>query len=434
MPATLGEDSLPAAAHSCYESCFTQGGSLLALIHRVVFDVEVDADGRLRRRAGAAVRPEPARGEGVVHRRLAALADAPDQRIAEFASVHGLLRQRPSPILPPPGARSAAATLAAGQEAVDDSARVGAWIDAGCAGRAPEGTLDTLGAVVVYALLPDAFLDGFEALMDGSVQSPPLSAVDFYSASLRAADIAGPVASPFLDDLDLVRRIGPARLRRALGVNQWASRVIGGLDEVPELVAAVGGPDALFRTLAGALPEAYLVPALLDGPDGAATALLRSMSDETAADWREAAGHVAGITRSVGLVRRALGGPGASAAEKRVLAALHADLAGYRSPLPLSAAELAERVQPLLAASIAAELEELAAWPTRRGRPEGLYARALVAAYAELTGASPPVSCSTAGCAGSFPPTRNRRYCDSCRSERAAATVRGIRARTASRR
>jgi hypothetical protein len=128
------------------------------------------------------------------------------------------------------------------------------------------------------------------------------------------------------------------------------------------------------------------------------------------------------------LVRGALQPEGISRTDKGELASFYADLADYRSPLDLAAAEIADRVRPLLARSIESELAGLDSWPIRRGGLVGLYPRALVAAWTELTEASPPIACATPGCAGTVPPTRNRLYCDSCRASRRRDQAQRIRA------
>ena len=74
---TVGSGRAPTEPHSCYESAFALRNANL-LLARAVIDVEADAEGRLRPRAGATIRSEPARGEAVVHRRLAELVYSPD--------------------------------------------------------------------------------------------------------------------------------------------------------------------------------------------------------------------------------------------------------------------------------------------------------------------------------------------------------------------
>ena len=97
------------------------------LFHSVAVDVEIGPGGRLRPRPGAAWRPQPARGEATVHQAFASLAEASDDRIAAFASVHGFLRRQAGGHLSQPGPVSLAATTAIGQQATDDAERVADW-------------------------------------------------------------------------------------------------------------------------------------------------------------------------------------------------------------------------------------------------------------------------------------------------------------------
>ena len=251
------------------------------LFQRVAIDVEVSPEGRIQPRPGAAWRPEPARGEVAIHRRLAALADASDARIARFASVHGFLRRDLGAILGPAGPASEQRTAAIGQETVDDSVRVQVWIERGAPGSPPAGTEDTVAAVAVYAGLPDSFLDAFDALLDGTTEQPLLAAAEFVSATAHATVAAGPASIPYLTDPARIRTIDQVRLRRALRINEYVSRLLGGLEDVPADLAELGGVDALVRSLVVNLPEAYAIPELLDGLDGPATTYLRSLATET---------------------------------------------------------------------------------------------------------------------------------------------------------
>src|SRR5450759_2224680 len=110
-------------------------GELSVLLLRVVADLHIDPAGNLRPRRGVVWRIEPARGEAGLHRRLAALADAPAPRIVAFASAYGLLRRpTPSPLdMPEPASR--ALTTAIGQEDADNSVRLREWLESGASGE-----------------------------------------------------------------------------------------------------------------------------------------------------------------------------------------------------------------------------------------------------------------------------------------------------------
>jgi hypothetical protein len=421
MAATLGEDAIAAGAHSCYESCFTPEGRESVLLQRVVIDVEVGPEGRLQPRAGAALRSEPARGEVAIHRRLAGLETAPDARIAGFASIRGFLRRRSLPALSAPS--SEAMTTIIGQEAMDDSARAQEWFERGAVGPPPEGTNDTVAAVVLFATMPGELLDAFDAFLGGAAPAP-IAPAAFYGLALPVAAATGAAALPYLADAGHIRTIDPSRVRQAFRMNEWACRLAAGLEPVPEVLSAIGGPDDFIRQLTANVPEAYAFPELLDGPDGRATAFMRTITIETVDDWRTAARDMGALVLALDHLRGALATAGMTRAEKTQLAHLYTRLAEYRAPASLTAAEIADRVRPLLKSHIESELESLGVWPVRRGAPAGVYVRALLAAWAELTQVAPPTACATSGCAGVAPATRNRRYCDSCQANRRRETVR----------
>jgi hypothetical protein len=398
------------------------------LFQRLVIEIEVDPEGRLRPRAGATWRSEPARNEAAIHRRFATLSGASAGRIAAFASVHGLLRRHTASVLSA-DPRSAETMIALGHQDADDSIRVADWIERGAPGAPPAGTEDTVAIVALYASLPDIIFDAFEAILDGTVQAAAIEPADFLGIAARAATGAGSAALPFLADPGRIRALDPTRVRRALRMNEWASRVFAGLEEVPDALAAIGGPDDFVRQFMTNLPEAYAIPELLDGPHGPASTRAEELVTETVSDWHAAARDIGAHVRGLDLIRGALRSDGLTAAEKRDLAGLYADLAAYRSPLDPSAAEIAERTRPLLARRIESEIATIDSWPIRRAALAGLYARALIAAWHELTDALPPIACATAGCHGTVPPIRNRRYCDQCQIDRRREAVRQTRSR-----
>ena len=66
--------------------------------------------------------------------------------------------------------------------------------------------------------------------------------------------------------------------------------------------------------------------------------------------------------------------------------------------------------------------------PFDEGTLAGVLVRSLVAARIEVTATAPLAACATPGCTGTFTPTRNRLYCDACRTARSRAAVRRTRA------
>lgn len=137
--------------------------------------------------------------------------------------------------------------------------------------------------------------------------------------------------------------------------------------------------------------------------------------------------------RHLDLVAAAIDPLGVSQSDKAELCALAEQLAGFVPSRRLSAAELAERVAPLLRVRLEADLAALLAWPLDTNAPVGLRARALLAAWPELTSGQPLVRCRTTGYAGSFPASRKRSLCDNCLAERSRDKVRRSRAAAAAR-
>jgi hypothetical protein len=402
------------------------------LLQRAVTEVEVDASGRLRPRAGAAWRPEPARGEASLHRRLAKLTEATGAQLAAFASTYGFLRVHGSAIFGMPGPESVASTVAIGQEALDAGTRVEEWFNAGAIGDPPPATEDTLLAIELFAALPDWIFATFEATNgreDPDVKTDP---GQFFRVGLPVAVAASRAIQQHGFNLARFRQLDPVRVRRALRLNEWFNRVIGGLEETPASLAAVGGADGLIRQLTSTAPELFAIPNLFGAQDADVVAFLDALATETVDDWRTAAAEHRDLVRSIDLIRSAIGPDGIVAADKQDLADLHADLAGYRSSMDLAAAEIAERTRPLLAARLEGRLTALGAWPLRRGALAGVLVRSFVAAWVELTDAAPATACATLGCPGTFAPRRNRLYCDSCQTARSRDAVRRTRAAASS--
>ena len=427
MPGTVRPVRVATGRHYRYELCFSTP-RLTLLFQRAVIEVEIDHGGRLRPSPGAAWRPEPAHGESTLHRRLAALVDATDAQLAAFASTYGFLRMHGDALFGEPGPASVAATVALGQEALDDGIRVGEWFDSGAIGDPPDGTEDTLLIIELYGALPDWVFDTLESAPGPEARQGPTDPAEFFRVVLPVAEATRRAIEQNGFDLARFRQLDPSRVRRALQLNEWVNRVVGALDDVPLSLAAVGGADGLIRQLTATVPELFMVADPLPVHGDNIAARLDVLAVETVDDWRTAAAEHRDLVRSIDLVGSALRPTGVSTYDKQHLAALHADLAGYRSSVGLAAAEIAERTRPLLAASLEAKLSDLGTWPVRRGTLAGVLVRSLVAAWIEVTATAPLAACATPGCTGTFTPTRNRLYCDACRTARSRAAVRRTRA------
>jgi hypothetical protein len=400
-----------------------------ALFDRFVVEIEVDPGGVLRPRPGAPWRREPAAREGTIHRTLAGLAGASPKQIAAAASTHGLLRKA--------GGRLAAlgaegserrSLLALGQRLGDDLAAAGAALTAGPAGRLDHEQDDLLAFAAVLAELPEPAHSALELMASGSATPAAIEAA-IGDAMPDPADFVatlGRRAGPYLDGTKPLP--DPARLIQSLDVLDMSAAFLGGLEETTAALNQSGGPVGMLLGLIANLPEAFLDPALRNERNAAAAHGIELLARETVDDWRAGAAELASWCAATRLVRRATGGRGLSSEEKGSLAEVYRGLAGFEAPATLRAAELGDRVQPLLRTACESLMADLGVWPVPRGAVIGLYGRACVSLWAELTDEPPLVGCATPNCEGSFVLTRNRLYCDECRLRRRREDVRSSRA------
>jgi hypothetical protein len=400
------------------------------LFERYVVEIEADEDGVLQPRPGAAWRWEPARGEGRVHCDLANLADATPTQIAAFASTHGLLRRAGGPLAGFAQKEGRRELLSMGQRLGDDIATMREALDAGTPGRVDEldrallAVLDELPEPVRQALAlassgaPPADI---EAAIGDALPDPAA-----FSATLGAR------LAPYLDGTKPVP-VDRAGLTRASETLEWSAALLGGTQEAPEWVNRAGGVQAALLSLLANQPESLLDPRLINARNADSVPVIETLAHETVGDWHEVAAALASWCAAVRLVRRAVDGRGLSPAEKAQLAELYRALADFDAPANLTAGELGERTRALLRAQCETLLAESGVWPVRRGSVAGLYGRALVALWTELTDEGPLVACATPGCSGSFALTRNRAYCDACQAHRRREDVRSSRAKAAGR-
>jgi len=193
-----------------------------------------------------------------------------------------------------------------GQEALDDSARVQDWLERGAHGPPPKGTEETVAQVMLLATLPELVFEAFDRFIVDREVSAPSSPSDVFAAALPATVATGKMAPSLVANPGSIRGLDPGRIRRALRLNEWVSRVYGGLEDVPEPIAAVGGPDAFLRQMIAAIPEAFVNPELVDGPNAEVSQYLDAMATETVDDWRTAARAVAARVSGIDLIGGAL--------------------------------------------------------------------------------------------------------------------------------
>jgi hypothetical protein len=403
---------------------------MATMFSRVVTEMAPGPDGVLGSRPGVLWRSEPARGETGIHRKLAGLVGASDSRIASFASTYGPLRLGTAPLQAAPGAIVRGAFMRVGHELLDDVARVRGWLEVGSRGPAPHNVADLLAVADWLASLPDRILRGWHLLQEGASEAD-IEVVLGPGGFDPAPYIGGMLESTLAHGgRPFDRSADRERLARAVDLLEWLGRILGGIDDEPEASAALGGSAEAMRTLLVNMPEAFAHPELADDRSIEGATLMADFAAESVADWREAADALAARIEAASLVYSALE-DGLTEAEKGRLASVYRSLTSSEPAASLTAAELAERTQPLLIASVEAELERGGAWPIRRGSPLGLYWRALVALRTELTEQGPLIRCARAGCPGRFTLTRNRRFCDDCQVERGREAVARVRAKVA---
>ncbi len=400
------------------------------LFERYVVEIEADADGILHPRPGAAWRWEPARGEGRVHGDLAKLADATPTQIAAFASTHGLLRLAGGRLAGFASKEARRELLSMGQHLSDDLAALRDGRDPRSDGGVAE--LDH-ALLAVLAELPEPVLRAFALV---SSDAPP-------------ADIAAAIGDALPDPAAFAATLGPRlaaqldgkapvpvdrmRLASAAELLEWAAGLLGGTQDAPGWVDRLGGVHAALLSLLANQPEPLLDPQLINARNADGVPAIEALAHETVGDWHEVATALASWCAAVRLVRRAVDGRSLSPEEKVQLAALYRGLAEFDAPASLTAGELGERTRALLRAQCETLLAEAGVWPIRRGSVAGLYGRALVALWTELTDEEPLVACATPGCPGSFVLTRNRAHCDACQANRRREDVRSSRAKAAER-
>ncbi len=222
-------------------------------------------------------------------------------------------------------------------------------------------------------------------------------------------------------------------MARASDLLEWAAGLLGGTQGAPGWVDRLGGVHAALLSLLANQPEVLLDPRLINERNADGVPAIEALAYETVGDWHEVATALASWCAAVRLVRRAVDSRGLSPAEKAQLAERYRGLAEFDAPPSLRVLELGERTRALLRAQCETLLAEAGVWPIHRGSVAGLYGRALVALWTELTDEEPLVACATPGCPGSFVLTRNRAHCDACQANRRREDVRSSRAKAAER-
>lgn len=387
------------------------------LFHRFVVDVVAQADGTLDPAPRAVWRWEPAREEGDLPERLAALANATEAAVKTAASRFGPLRLgAPALVVREPWVRANVARNAI--EMLDELETARRWYAMGMPGASPPQSRAYIAAGTALGKLPPAIQTSIDRLLAGlpsSRDSEPSVAtliLVFVTAFTAAWLVPPPANSPEV-------LAGMTRLERLL-------RALSGLEPFPALSAA-GGSGRIVVELLTSIPEflSWVKP-----PDAvkAPADRLREIATETLEDWRSTADRVGALAESIALVS-ALDARRLSAADVRRLRSLAADTAGWLPPSNLAASGIAERLKPLLRGRLENELHLAGLWPVRQGVTTGAYWRALANLWQRLTHEGVPRLCAVEGCNQSIGTRPNRVYCELHRAERQTGRVRAARAR-----
>ena len=384
----------------------------MVLQQRMVREVAVDPSGSLH--SAGIWELERARGEGHLHRQLAALATASDQAIARFASVHGLLRTSASAHV---HAGSAAywseQVMRFAQQNWEDADAAIAWARGERIDMPPGARPLAEWFRYLAATTPRPLLRCMRAIARGEpLPIPPEEAERLMRGQTMPVtempDTTG--LHPEAQDLALA-----ADILEPFVYAMTTQRTLGLQADDP----AFGAMTAAFLASA---PDAMAL--LSDDPRAAATV------DESTDEWRTTAKTLANWNRLLALLRAAEGN-GLSLAEEQEARALAWEVLEWRGPANLRPAEIADRCLPLIALRVEEALMRHGAWPPSPQLPLPTYVRALVALWSDVTGQRPPRPCLTAGCGGTVSGSSKARYCTSCRRLRQRLRVQKRRARDA---
>jgi hypothetical protein len=393
--------------------------SRTVVFHRFAVDTVVESDGTLMPAFGADWRWEPARDEADLPDRLAALADASDHAVVAAASRFGPLRIGASVLalrdlwLSKNVARDSVAMLSELEAARD-------WYATVTLGVEPRHARAYIALGAALSKVPvevDAALGRLLNGSDSATQAEPDAAALLVKLVLDfgAAYLVRPIAR----DPAVVRGIDSAdRILRGLA----------GIEPIPALTR-VGGAGRVLSELLTSLPEfLQWAGAIASEPatERALPELLPKGTTETLADWRSAGAQIAMICAAVALVSAVRVRP-LTANETRHLRNSAEVATGWTPEASLRAAEIADRLEPLLRVRLEHDLDSAGVWPVRQGVTTGAYWRALARLWERLADERVPRLCATEACNRPIGSRPNRLYCDIHRRERHREIVRRAR-------
>ena len=383
------------------------------LFHRFVVDTVVGPQGTLVPATGAAWKWERATDETDLVDRLASMTDAPDGAVAQLATRFGPLRLR-APAL---AVRDSFVRENVARDSVSmlsELASARHWYVSGMASREPAHARVYVAAGYAWSVLDPGTRAAAARLVNDDAA---LANVDIdLASSLRQ------LASGFLTAYLVRPRTGCEPIVRGLDTLDRLLRGLAGMEAIPALERA-GGSGRVLSELVTSLPD-FVTWIGEAGPNAADVAqqAFRELAIEAPSEWRAAATYVKATRDTIDLIA-AVNGRLLTADETALLRSTGAVVTGWAPDSDLRAAEIGDRLAPLVRTSLEHQLDEAGIWPVRHGVTAGAYWRALAMLWQRLTDERLPRLCATDGCDQTIGPHGNRQYCDIHRAERQRVRV-----------
>lgn len=391
------------------------------VFHRFVVDVVAQPDGTVVPAPRAAWRREAARDEGNLPERVAALADATDAQILAAASRVGPLRLRAGALV----ARDAFVREAVVHDALGllielDAARE--WYATGMRRVAPAHARIYVAAGAALASLPAPTRDAMEQLLSGQAWSTGSDGDD--------AALLVPFAMAFGAAWLVTPPAGSPEVVAGMTIAERLFRALAGLDSFPALSGAGGSGRVVIELLTSFPDFLRMVTQSRYAGSTAVAAGLNEVATETLGNWRAAGASLGVLLETVALVAAVNARP-LTGAETRRLRSLAPLSVAWRPSEDVTAAEIGDRLKPLLRARFENELDTAGLWPVKRGVTAGAYWRAIASLWERLMDERLPKLCAAEGCSRIVGSRPNRLYCETHRAERHRQGVRESRAREA---
>ncbi len=389
------------------------------VFHRFVVDVVAQPDGTIAPAQRAVWRREPARDEGELPEHVASLAEATDAQILASASRFGPLRLRAGELV----GRDAFVREAVARDALElltgvDAARE--WYATGMHSPPPTHARAYVAGGAALASLPGPTQYAIEQLLSGQPWSPDRDA--------DAAALIVPFAQSFFAAWLVTPPAGTPEVLAGMALCERLFRALAGLDPSPAFTNAGGAGRVVIELLTSFPDVLEMVQAATPRDRDVLAERIKWVATETLDDWRMTGARVGALLEIVALVSAVDSRP-LSRGESRRLRFLAPRCLAWRPSRDLAAAEVADRLKPLVRARFENELDSAGVWPVKRGATAGAYWRAIAALWERLMDERIPRLCAAEGCNEPIGSRSNRFYCATHRAERQRQRVRESRVR-----